>query len=50
MMKKKLFSIALSAVLNFSVGTVFAAPSIDVGFSPEGSVNRHGFNRHLRVI
>lgn len=36
-MKKMLSAAALSAVLSLSAGASYAAPSLDVGFSPEGT-------------
>lgn len=36
-MKKTISAVVLSAVLCLNAGASFAAPSIDVGFSPEGS-------------
>jgi phosphatidylserine/phosphatidylglycerophosphate/cardiolipin synthase-like enzyme len=40
MMMKKTLLAALIAVLNLSAGAALAAPSIDVGFSPEGSAQQ----------
>ena len=36
-MNKKLISTFLAAAISLTVGTTLAAPSINVGFSPEGS-------------